>query len=78
MQKIIQIVIALYKYLVSPILFGLGCRCRFHPSCSEYTKQAFIVHRPIKALYLSVKRILKCGPWSVGGIDEVPLEVLYK
>ncbi|MFA6132123.1 MAG: membrane protein insertion efficiency factor YidD [Patescibacteria group bacterium] len=46
--------------------------CRFHPSCSEYSKQAIERFGLIKGGFLATSRILRCNPWSKGGIDEVP------
>ena len=45
--------------------------CRFHPSCSEYGYQAIEKHGLIKGGWMATKRILKCNPFSKGGIDEV-------
>jgi putative membrane protein insertion efficiency factor len=46
--------------------------CRFAPTCSEYSKQAFLRHGPIKGLLLTVWRLLRCHPLNKGGIDPVP------
>ena len=46
--------------------------CRFYPTCSEYSKQSIENAGVFQGLYLSVKRILRCNPCSVGGIDEPP------
>ena len=61
--------IKLYQLCISPLL---GPSCRFVPSCSEYGKEAFEKHGVFKGFYLTVKRILKCGPWHPGGHDPVP------
>ena len=63
------LLIKAYQFLVSPLL---GCRCRFHPSCSEYTAQAISCYGLRVGLYLSVRRLLKCHPWHPGGLDPVP------
>ena len=47
-------------------------RCRFYPTCSEYTKQAIIKYGIIKGGWLGVKRICKCHPLNEGGSDPVP------
>jgi len=47
------------------------CVCRFHPSCSEYTYQAIEKYGVIKGIYMGSWRILRCNPWSKGGIDPV-------
>lgn len=61
--------IRLYQRLVSPLL---GPRCRFEPSCSEYTAQSILRYGPVRGLYLGVRRLLRCHPWSAGGFDDVP------
>jgi putative membrane protein insertion efficiency factor len=47
-------------------------RCRYYPSCSTYAVGALRVHGPLRGSALAVWRLLRCHPWSVGGIDHVP------
>jgi len=50
----------------------LGPRCKYYPSCSAYAEEA-IADRGIAAgLFLAAWRLLRCNPWSQGGIDRVP------
>jgi len=58
--------IKVYQKFVSPIL---GKNCRFYPSCSEYSYQAVKKYGAIKGLMLGFWRVLRCNPWSEGGID---------
>ncbi len=61
--------IRFYRYALSPML---GSRCRFHPSCSEYAIEALQRHGILHGLWLAVRRVLRCNPWSHGGFDPVP------
>jgi putative membrane protein insertion efficiency factor len=45
--------------------------CRFHPTCSSYALQAIEAYGPLKGLYLSLRRLLKCQPFHPGGYDPV-------
>jgi len=46
--------------------------CKYHPTCSEYSKQALLKHGVVKGLGFGVWRIIRCNPWSKGGEDLVP------
>jgi putative membrane protein insertion efficiency factor len=62
-------VIWLYKRAISPLL---PPSCRYHPSCSAYGFEAITVHGSAKGLALAIWRLLRCNPWSGGGLDPVP------
>lgn len=49
-------------------------RCRFNPTCSNYSIEAIRTYGSLKGTYLSIKRILRCNPWSKGGDDPVPVK----
>ncbi|MEK9649625.1 MAG: membrane protein insertion efficiency factor YidD [Gammaproteobacteria bacterium] len=57
-----------YQRFVSPMF---APSCIYSPSCSEYAKQSFIKYGFFKGLVMSTYRVLRCGPWSSGGVDEV-------
>lgn len=61
--------IRFYQYVISPLL---PSSCRFVPSCSEYGVEAFRKHNAIRALFLTIKRIVRCNPWGGNGYDPVP------
>lgn len=47
-------------------------KCRYTPTCSEYMKIAINEYGSLKGLFLGVKRIFRCNPWSGSGYDPVP------
>jgi len=58
-----------YQRFISPLS---GPTCRYYPSCSAYALGAVRVHGPIKGSLLTIGRLVRCNPWSPGGIDHVP------
>lgn len=58
-----------YQKYISP---GLPRRCRYYPTCSSYFIEALKVHGALKGGALGVWRVLRCNPWSRGGVDHVP------
>jgi hypothetical protein len=61
--------VRVYQLGISPLL---GPRCRFYPTCSEYTRLALEEHGAVKGIWLGLRRISKCHPWHAGGHDPVP------
>jgi uncharacterized protein len=62
----------MYQALVSPLL---PRACRFEPTCSEYYRQTLMIHGPLRATWLAVRRICRCNPWNPGGFDPPPARV---
>lgn len=58
--------IKIYQKVLSPFL---GNNCRYYPSCSEYSIQAVEKYGVLKGILKSIWRILRCNPFSKGGID---------
>jgi putative membrane protein insertion efficiency factor len=58
-----------YQRWISP---ALPPTCRFYPTCSAYAVEALQVHGLLRGTWLTVRRLLRCGPWHPGGIDPVP------
>lgn len=71
MNKFFIRIIRAYQLIFSPVFTSLGGGCRFYPSCSEYSKEAFERFGFFKAVLLTLKRILKCNPLHQGGIDKI-------
>ena len=69
LSMILILPIRLYQLTVSPLL---GDVCRYHPSCSKYAVGALNVHGPFKGLVLIAYRLIRCTPFTRGGVDYVP------
>jgi hypothetical protein len=67
--------IRIYQKLVSPLF---GARCKYYPSCSEYAAQAITKFGILRGLVLAGWRVLRCNPWSHGGVDPVEDQRLFK
>ena len=61
--------IKFYQLFISPLT---PSSCRYHPTCSQYAKEALEVHGLFKGGWLGVKRIFSCHPWGKSGHDPVP------
>lgn len=69
MTRFILALLAFYKRLLSPLL---GARCRFHPSCSDYARDAIVRFGPARGGILALWRLARCQPLCTGGFDAVP------
>ena len=67
--------IRLYQRAISP---GLPARCKYHPSCSEYAVQAVRQYGVLRGVVLAGWRLLRCNPWSHGGVDFVEDQTLFR
>ena len=63
-----------YRRLVSPLL---PQRCRYYPTCSHYAADAVERYGVMRGSVLAVWRLLRCNPWSAGGIDHVEDQTLF-
>ena len=61
--------VKLWRRVMSP---SYGEVCKFHPSCSAYGLEALEVHGGIRGSWLTIRRLVRCHPWSMGGVDYVP------
>lgn len=64
------LLVKFYRFVAHKI-FHKRSSCIFTPTCSEYAMEAFEKYGFFKGLYLSVKRVLRCNPWSKGGYDPL-------
>jgi putative membrane protein insertion efficiency factor len=67
--------IMVYHRVISPLL---GPRCRYHPSCSRYAVQAIREFGILRGLVLAGWRLLRCNPFSNGGLDPVAAQRLFR
>jgi uncharacterized protein len=74
-RRIALLPIRVYQRLISPMF---GSRCRYYPSCSEYAAQAIGRFGILRGLVLAGWRLLRCNPWSPGGVDHVEDQTLFK
>ena len=73
MTRFLLALLGSYKRWLSPALHSLGVsQCKFLPTCSEYAAMAITVHGPLRGCALAARRLLRCHPFSPGGLDPVP------
>ena len=66
--------IAVYRRVISPLL---PPRCKYAPSCSEYAIEAISKFGILRGLVLAVWRLLRCNPFSHGGVDPVHAQRVF-
>jgi putative membrane protein insertion efficiency factor len=64
-----------YRWLISP---NLKPRCRYYPSCSSYAVQAVRELGIFKGTIVASWRVIRCNPWSDGGVDELEDRRLFQ
>jgi uncharacterized protein len=67
--------IRLYQRVISP---ALPARCKYHPSCSQYAVEAIRHYGILRGVVLATWRLLRCNPWSHGGVDFVQDQKLFR
>ncbi|MFA5113253.1 MAG: membrane protein insertion efficiency factor YidD [Candidatus Margulisiibacteriota bacterium] len=72
MARIVIYLLTLYQKYIAPYL---GQRCRYYPTCSDYTKEAVGSHGALVGSLLGIKRLIKCNQFFPGGFDPVPAAV---
>lgn len=69
MKHVLLWLIRFYRKAISPLT---PASCKFTPTCSQYGLEAIERFGAVKGGLLTVWRILRCNPWSLGGYDPVP------
>jgi uncharacterized protein len=73
MTRLLLALLAFYKRWLSPAMHATGGGgCKFLPTCSEYAAMAIAVHGPLRGSALAARRLVRCHPFSRGGLDPVP------
>ncbi|MDQ5833497.1 MAG: membrane protein insertion efficiency factor YidD [Actinomycetota bacterium] len=67
--------IRLYQRAISP---ALPSRCKYHPSCSAYAVAAVRRYGVMRGVVLAGWRLMRCNPWSHGGVDFVEDQKLFR
>ena len=70
MSKLFIWFILSYQKVISPLV---GPCCRFHPTCSNFAKEAIETHGLLRGTWLALKRISRCHPLGSSGFDPVPI-----
>lgn len=65
-QRIVVAPIRAYQRVVSPMF---GRRCKYYPTCSAYAVGAVREYGVFRGIVLAGWRLLRCNPWSAGGVD---------
>ncbi len=80
MKNILISLVTFYQKVLSPdhsfwakAIFPNGY-CKFYPTCSAYSKEALKKESLMTALLLSIKRVIKCTPWSKGGFNYLNIK----
>ncbi len=68
MRKAVTGTLRFYKRFVSP---WLPSACRYHPTCSEYMREAVEMHGVLRGVKMGLLRLLRCHPFHAGGYDPV-------
>lgn len=70
MSRFVICLIRFYQKYISKYIF-LGRNCRFYPTCSQYSIEAYEKYGFFKGSFLTIKRILRCNPFNPGGYDPL-------
>ncbi|CAN5232790.1 membrane protein insertion efficiency factor YidD [soil metagenome] len=75
MIAIPRLLVRTYQRLLSPLL---PARCKYQPSCSQYALDALREYGLARGLVLAMWRLLRCNPWSHGGVDYARDQTIFE
>ena len=75
MRWLLTAPIRLYQRVISPVL---PSRCKYYPTCSAYAVEAVRSYGVLRGVVLAGWRLLRCNPWSHGGVDFVEDQKLFR
>jgi putative membrane protein insertion efficiency factor len=75
MRTVIVAPVRAYQRFISP---AIPKRCKYHPTCSEYAVQAVRTYGVLRGVVLAAWRLLRCNPWSHGGLDPVDAQTIFR
>ena len=73
--RLLVLLVRAYQRALSPLL---GDRCKYHPTCSQYAVDALREYGALRGTVLAVWRVLRCNPWSAGGVDHAHDQTLFR
>jgi uncharacterized protein len=73
--RLVALLIRLYQRVLSP---AIPARCKYHPSCSAYALEAVRRFGILRGSVLAGWRLLRCNPWSHGGVDFVTGQRIFR
>ena len=75
MTALAMLLVRAYRAFVSPLL---GPSCKYHPTCSQYALDALRELGFARGTVLAAWRLLRCNPWSHGGVDHAADQTLFR
>jgi putative membrane protein insertion efficiency factor len=74
-SRLAALLVRAYQVVVSPLA---GPRCKYHPTCSQYALDALRDYGFVRGTILAGWRLLRCNPWSHGGVDHARDQTLFR
>ncbi len=72
--RVVLAPVRLYQRLISPLF---PRRCKYEPTCSAYAVEAVKAYGPARGVVLAGWRLLRCNPFSSGGLDPVGAQRVF-